>query len=97
MLPPELNTGVYANLAAVWHTPFDFVLDFAVLDQPREDPDNPNRGIVAAPVVARVRVPTGVIFQIAKAIAENVDQYERQYGAITARPPEISPPEDQTS
>ena len=36
----------------------------------------------AAPVVARIKVPTQVIFQLARAIADNVDRYEQQYGSI---------------
>jgi hypothetical protein len=42
--------------------------------------------VVPTPVVARVKVPTSVIFEIARAIAENVDRYEASYGPIPQAP-----------
>ena len=82
---PDLEPGVYANLAAVWHTQFDFTLDFAVLGLPE---DVEGKSVIRAPVVARVKIPTSVIFQIAQAIATNVDNYEREFGRLTPPPNE---------
>ncbi len=81
-LTPELRKGVYANFAAVWHTDTEFTVDFACAVSP---PDNSEEGPMTLPydVVARIRIPPSVIFKIAKAIAENVDQYEKSFGAIT--------------
>ena len=77
----DVANGVYANVAGVWHTPHDFTLDFALMGMVSTGPDG---GAVAnCPVVARVKVSPSVIFQIAKAIAENVDEYEKVYGSIT--------------
>lgn len=84
-MPEAMEAGLYANLVAVWHTPFDFVLDFAVLGQSQEGDDQVT---VPAQVVSRVRVPTSVVFQIAKAIADNVTIYEGRYGPITPQPEE---------
>jgi Protein of unknown function (DUF3467) len=70
----DVQPGVYSNLVRIWHTQFEFTLDFATLGE------TPN-----VPVVARVKVPTSVIFQIASAIAQNVDMYEQKYGPITTR------------
>lgn len=81
-VPAELETGVYANLLAVWHSAYDFTLDFAVVGRTTEQD---GQLVVKAPVVARVKVPVSVIFSIAQAIAQNVDQYERVYGPITPR------------
>lgn len=78
-LPPELKNGVYANAAAVWHTPYDFTLDFLSMGSP-EGPRT------SATVVTRVKVPIQVIFQIASAIAENVDRYEKTFGSIAPAP-----------
>ena len=79
-VPPELEAGVYSNAMSVWHTKYEFTLDFLSLGQPStgEDADVAR----AAPVVARIKVPTQVIFQLARAIADNVDRYEQQYGSI---------------
>lgn len=76
-----MANGVYANVAAVWHTPHDFTLDFALMGMIAAGPDG--NAMANCPVVARVKVSPSVIFQIAKAIAENVDEYEQVYGAIT--------------
>lgn len=78
-LPPNLRAGEFANFALVWHTPDSFTLDFAALVSP---PDAQS-GKAEAEVVARIRVPVSVIFKVAKAIAENVDNYEKVYGPIT--------------
>ena len=78
---PEIANGVYANVAAVWHTAHDFTLDFALMGMVVAGPVG--APVANCPVVARVKVSPSVIFQIAKAIAENVDEYEKRYGSIT--------------
>jgi hypothetical protein len=78
-IQPETIGGVFSDSALIWHNEHGFTLDFTV--QPA--PDGPDRLIVA-----RVRVPPSVIFQIARAIAQNVDLYEQRYGKITAGGPE---------
>jgi hypothetical protein len=83
-VPETIGQGVYANVVAVWHTAHDFTLDFAVAGMPQ--PADDGTPVVPAEVVARVKVPTSVIFQIAQAIATNVDGYERSYGPLTPRP-----------
>ena len=90
VVPDELKVGAYANVMAIWNNgPHDFTLDFAVTGMPQQAPD----GQVVAPadVVARVKVAPSVVFQIAKAIADNVDSYEKQFGPITPRPPDTTP------
>ena len=77
----DMANGVYANVAGVWHTPHDFTLDFALMGMVSTGLDG--IPLASCPVVARVKVSPSVIFQIAKAIAENVDEYEQVYGAIT--------------
>ena len=84
--PKGGEAGKYANVAVVWHTQHDFTLDFAVLGMTRTAEDG--SAIIEAPIVSRVKVPVSVIFQIARAIAENVDKYEHTYGPITPPPDE---------
>jgi hypothetical protein len=81
-LPPERRAGVFADAAMVWHNQHSFTLDF--LSQ--WAPGLSESGGAQVEVVARVRVPTGVIFQLARAIAENLDNYERQFGPIQGGP-----------
>lgn len=92
-VPPELEGGSYANLVGVWHTPYDFTLDFAATLQPEQVGD---QVMVPARVTSRVKVPVTVIFDLIRALNENMTRYEQQYGAIV-RPGEqqpLTPPDD---
>lgn len=93
VVPPDIGNGVYANAASVWHTPFEFTLDFLCLGMPDESSDR-----ARAEVVARVKIPTNVIFQVATAIAEHVDTYEKRFGPITPVPPAgpVDPRDEET-
>ena len=46
--------------------------------------------MMPANVVARLKIPSTVIFQVAKAIADNVRKFEESYGPITPAPPDGS-------
>ena len=92
-VPDDLQGGVYANMAAVWHTPYEFTLDFAVLQPPMAD-DEGNQ-VVPARVVARVKFPPSQIFQLLQAINGNMTAYEEQFGAITD-PSAQQPPQRDT-
>lgn len=81
IIPEEMIVGSYANLLAVWHTAHEFTLDFGVGGRDVVDIDG--ESMLAVPVVARIKIPTNVIFDIAKAIAENVSNYEEKFGSIT--------------
>ena len=87
-IPEEVIAGVYANQVTVWHTPHEFTMDFSVM--PTIPFSNESEETTQALVVARVRVPTSVIFQIARAISENVSNYEKQFGPINTHQPDIS-------
>ena len=83
-VPPELEAGVYANFLGVWHTAYEFTLDFAATQPPQvEDPADP-QGRVRVPcrVVARVKVPTGALFDVLRALNENMTMYESVFGEI---------------
>jgi len=83
-VPPELEAGTYSNFLAVWHSPYEFTLDFAVT-QPSEPADagDPNSPIkVSCRVVARVKIPPTLIFSVLRALNENMTNYERKFGDI---------------
>jgi hypothetical protein len=81
-VPEEVQGGVYANMAIVWHTPYDFTLDFAVTNPPASGPDG--QTVVPARVVARVKFPPSQIFQLLQAINANMTNYEAAFGPIAA-------------
>jgi hypothetical protein len=79
-VPPEMQPGVYANFLSVWHTPYEFTLDFAATQPPVESEDGPV--VVPCRVVTRVKVPVTVMFDILRALNENMTRYERVFGEI---------------
>jgi hypothetical protein len=92
-LPAEMKAGVYAEIAAVWHTREGFTIDFLAPVMPATTTDSgpPQQ---QATVVSRVRLPVQVIFQVARAISENVAIYEQTYGEIPTGGPHHPPAED---
>jgi hypothetical protein len=62
-MPDELQAGAYANLLNVWHTPYEFTLDFSVI-QPAQPPEEGEAPDVPARVVARVRIPPSILFEV---------------------------------
>jgi hypothetical protein len=80
-LPRELVGGVYANFLFVWHSPFEFTLDFCVLQPRAEEEARPT-------VVSRVRIPVAIIFDVIRGLNESMTRYEEQFGEI--RPPKLS-------
>ena len=79
-IPETLETGVYANFLAVWHSAHDFTLDFAVTGQAQEQPDG--AGQVPTRVVARVKIPLTVAEDMLQALATNVTRFEEVAGRI---------------
>jgi len=94
-VPDEWKVGVYANEVNVWHTPYEFTLDFAVTEPPEvEDPDDPASPItIPNTVVARIGVPVGLVFGVLKAINAAFEGYERSWGTIK-EPEWQEPPEE---
>lgn len=93
-VPKEMHVGVYSDGAMVWHSKDGFTIDFLAPTMPAQ-PQEGGGTVQPATVVARVRLPVGVIFQVARAISENVSNYEATYGAIGLGGPEHPPQEAQ--
>ena len=71
----------------VWHTYHEFTLDFSVAPTvPTGVTDESGNAVIPSRVVARIKVPHSVIFEIARAISTNVDEYEQAFRAITPQP-----------
>jgi len=70
VVPPEWQTGVYANFAAVSsQSPHDFTLDFIQVGP--GDPAN-------AVVVARLKVSPSFLMPLMQALAQHQTQFEEQ-------------------
>lgn len=65
-------TGIYANFANIIHNPAEFVLDFGRVVPGRQDVRILSR-VLTSPVHAK---------QLLKALAQNIEIYEKSFGTI---------------
>lgn len=84
-ISPEIEAGIYADFASLWHTPDSFVIDFAALRRPPyTTEEDPQTGRVAAVlptrIVARVRIPPGQVFELMKALEQQLSMWEKETG-----------------
>lgn len=70
-LPPQLD-AVYSNFAVIQHSPSEFILDFA-----RILPNMPTARVGARVVMTPMHAKL-----LMRALHENIDKFEAQYGAI---------------
>jgi len=76
-VPPEMVAGAYANIVGVWHTPTDFAIDFCV-----NQPFRGDESALEALVVSRVRIPPAMVFDLLRALNQNLAEYEESYGEV---------------
>ena len=82
-IAPELEGGVYASFANLWHSPDVFTLDFAALAAPPqryEDEHGQPFTQVQTRIVARVRIPPGQVFELMKALEIQLSAWETESG-----------------
>jgi hypothetical protein len=82
-LPPTAVAGVFADFASVWHTPNVFVMDFVALTQPPQpvtDETGAESVVVPGQVVSRIRIPPEQVFELAKALTQQLEAWERETG-----------------
>jgi hypothetical protein len=93
-VPDDLAAGVYSNIVAVWHTPHEFTLDFAVIQPSELVTDDGGRQHVRVParVVARVKIPPAQAFELMQALSKNEKIYEQTFGSISRPGPSQEPP-----
>ena len=77
-MPQELAGGVYADFIRAWHTNDAFVLDFATFSDPPRNEDDAL--ILDATVVSRVRIPPGQVFELMKALEQQLSAWEKESG-----------------
>lgn len=92
-VPLEIEAGSYANMLSVWHSPFEFTLDFSVTLPPTlEDADTDEPTVnVPCRVVSRVKLPPTVMFDVLRALNENMTRFESTYGMIQRPAPGEEP------
>jgi hypothetical protein len=83
-VPDEVEVGLPADFASLWHTPATFVIDFVALKHPPQPAVDEVTGeahpLVSGRVVTRVRIPPEQVFELAKALTTQLDAWERETG-----------------
>ncbi|HEY3006710.1 MAG TPA: DUF3467 domain-containing protein [Micromonosporaceae bacterium] len=81
-ISPEVEVGVYADFASLWHTSDSFVIDFATLRRPPFAAADPDTGeataVLPARIVARVRIPPAQVFEFMKALEQQLSAWEQE-------------------
>jgi len=67
--------GIYANLALITHSASEFILDFARIMP----------GMPKARIHARIVMTPQNFKNLQRAITENIDKYEAQYGTVNVQ------------
>lgn len=78
-LPPEAEVGIPADFASVWNTQTSFVLDFCVNKQPpvsATDENGQQIVVTLAKVATRVRIPPDQVFELARALTQQLETWE---------------------
>ncbi|MDR2453538.1 MAG: DUF3467 domain-containing protein [Bifidobacteriaceae bacterium] len=84
-LAPDLEAGVYADFVRAWHSNDAFVLDFAALTEP---PRHDSGAVVLnASVAARVRIPPAQVFELMKALEQQLSAWEKEQAKRRQTPP----------
>ncbi len=91
-MPQKAVTGVYADFANVWHTPDVFVMDFVSLVRPPHEATDAEGNLVTlvpGRVVQRVRIPPEQVFELAKALTQQLEFWEQENGRRPFRTDEL--------
>ena len=79
----EMESGVYADFATLWHTSDIFTLDFGAMTRPAQliqgDTGQPVIDVNAR-LVARVRIPPQQVFELMKALEQQLSAWEQETG-----------------
>jgi hypothetical protein len=83
-ISPEAKRSIYANTFNIWFSPYEFVLDWGLADEiEAEDPDDPASPLrIPVLVVARVRLPPGLVFDVLRGLNQAMTRYEAIFGEI---------------
>jgi hypothetical protein len=83
-IDPAVEPGVYASFVAVWHYGDAFTLDFASVTAPGRSATDEETGAafveVPAKIVSRVKIPVSQVFEIMKALEQQLSKWELETG-----------------
>ncbi len=79
-LPSDVELGVFADFANLWHTPNTFVIDFLSVKRPPARAEGDAAAKLPARVAARVRIPPEQIFPLIEALQVQGQQWLAETG-----------------
>ncbi|MCL1906476.1 MAG: DUF3467 domain-containing protein [Propionibacteriaceae bacterium] len=77
-LSPDKVAGVFADFVRAWHTKDCFILDFSGYTDPPMRDEEADDVIQQASVVSRVRVPPSQVFELMKALEQQLSAWESE-------------------
>jgi deoxyribodipyrimidine photolyase len=89
-VPESVAGGHYADFASVWHTDDVFVFDFAALKAAPaqvETTEGQVVHVVQGQVVARVKMAPAQVWEVMKALNEQLAAWEAETGRTYGQPP----------
>lgn len=96
-LPPEVAPGRYADFVSIWHTENIFVIDFVALAQPPQPSVDGATGkqqmLIPGQVVSRIRIPPQQVFEVAKALTQQLERWEEETGQKPPAAPFFADPD----
>ncbi|MCL1923239.1 MAG: DUF3467 domain-containing protein [Propionibacteriaceae bacterium] len=77
-LPPDKAAGVFADFVRAWHTKDCFILDFSGYTEPPLHDEETDDIVQQSMVVSRVRVPPSQVFELMKALEQQLSAWESE-------------------
>ncbi len=77
----EVRRGNYSNLALISHRKEEFIVDFLFVDPQTQTPHTDQ-----ALLVSRIILNPGHMKRLYRAIGENIEKYEKNFGKIVIPP-----------
>ncbi len=80
--PKEMAAGVYANGVNIWSTRQEFTVDFFCSLPPETATADDGDEVVVSPqeVVARIKIPPPLVFEVMKNLNQALARYEAEHG-----------------
>jgi hypothetical protein len=82
-MTPEVEVGIHADFANLWHTPDTIVLDFAALRQPpylQVDETGAEFAMAPIRIVSRMRLPPKQMWELMRALEKELTAWEKATG-----------------
>jgi len=77
-LPTDKASGVFSDFVRAWHTKDCFILDFSAYSEPAMRDEAADDIVQQSTVVSRVRIPPAQVFELMKALEQQLTAWETE-------------------